>query len=261
MSTFQRPTLDERTGKWYIATHIDDFFGRHEYGIRYPDGHTVPEVEKKDWDTIHNRVNPESCDFDVRKPMLRWAQEFRVVLAEPDWKECFEVFDEKSEPYPYDRCLTKFEFERFLKQCPHTEATPDDFMEKPDVAVEDAGAHKAVITKHENGRQDVEIQVTRLNLENRTPEDDAAEDKIIDALSKQIVRVVVLHRPSNDSAAFDSPRTEVRKRAIQVAHKHIAAIKRAAKLPMGVDFEEPPLSEYAVIEFYKDGATQVSKLA
>lgn len=123
-----------------------------------------------------------------------------------------------------------------------------------------AGAHEATVTNHDDGRQDVEIKVNRLDIKNRTHEDTLAEDKIIEAMSKQIVRVVLLHKPTNDSAAFDSPLPEVRKRSIQVAQKHIEAIKKAANLPEGVDFEEPPLSEYAVIEFYKDGSTRVTKL-
>jgi len=96
---------------------------------------------------------------------------------------------------------------------------------------------------------DVEITVNRLNIENRTPEDTMAEKKIIEAMSKKVVRVVVIHKPTNENASFESPLPLVRKRAEQVVRAHIDAIKAKANLPDSVDFQEPPLSDYIVVEF------------
>lgn len=74
--------------------------------------------------------------------------------------------------------------------------------------------------ENEPKRQDVTIEVKRLNIENRTPEDTAAEEKIIEAMSKRMVRVVLVHKPTNEFASFESPVSQVRIRAEQVAEKH-----------------------------------------
>lgn len=105
---------------------------------------------------------------------------------------------------------------------------------------------KVITTKHEDGRQDVEIHVSRLNLENRTPEDDKAEAAILEAMSKKIVRVVVLHKPTNEFASFNSPLPEVRKRAEAVAQSH-----NEKRIRVEGAFEETK-ADYVVVEFDAD---------
>lgn len=105
---------------------------------------------------------------------------------------------------------------------------------------------ETVTTKHEDGRQDVQVKVTRLNIENRTPEDDIAEEKIIDAMSKKIVRVVVIHKPTNDFASFNSPLPFVRQRAEEVVKAH--AEKRVR---LEGAFEET-IKDYCIVEFDAD---------
>lgn len=105
---------------------------------------------------------------------------------------------------------------------------------------------KTTETKHEDGRQDVRVEVTRLDIENRTPEDTIAEGKIIEAMSKKIVRVVVIHKPTNDFASFDSPLPLVRKRAEEVAKSH-----HEKRLRVEGAFQEK-LQDYVVVEYDAD---------
>jgi len=45
MSNFQEETRHPETGVLYIATHIDDYFGRHQYGVQFPDGKVFRRYE------------------------------------------------------------------------------------------------------------------------------------------------------------------------------------------------------------------------
>lgn len=38
MSTYTKETRNPVTGEWEIALWMDDHFGRHRYGVRFPDG-------------------------------------------------------------------------------------------------------------------------------------------------------------------------------------------------------------------------------
>lgn len=127
---------------------------------------------------------------------------------------------------------------------------------KQDVSRETQEDGKEVITtKHEDGRQDVEIKVNRLNIENRTPEDTIAEEAIIKAMSKKMVRVIVVHKPTNDSTHFECPLPLVRKRAEEV----VQAYNKMLAEKLGVAGAEAPKSEFVVVEV--DGAiVRVSSL-
>lgn len=49
MNTFERETKNPRTGKWEKAMWIDDHFGLHHYGVKFPDGtiYNPDEVDLK----------------------------------------------------------------------------------------------------------------------------------------------------------------------------------------------------------------------
>lgn len=111
------------------------------------------------------------------------------------------------------------------------------------VSVEHSEGKKTITTKHEDGRQDVEIVVNRLDLNDRTPEDTIAEEKIIDAMSKKIVTVVVIHKPTNESATFACPLPLVRKRAEEVVFAH-----HDKRVNLEGAFHESP-KDYCVVEF------------
>ncbi len=47
MSSYTKTTLNPRTCKWEKCLWIDDYFGRHKYGVKFPDGWVVdPEKEE-----------------------------------------------------------------------------------------------------------------------------------------------------------------------------------------------------------------------
>ena len=43
MSSFNRKTKHPRTGKLEEAEWLDDYFGNHNYGVRFPDGSVFRE--------------------------------------------------------------------------------------------------------------------------------------------------------------------------------------------------------------------------
>lgn len=48
MSNFYQPTLDPRTKKTVQAEWLDDYFGPHRYGVRFPDGKVFSQREVLD---------------------------------------------------------------------------------------------------------------------------------------------------------------------------------------------------------------------
>ena len=38
MSSYTRLTKNPKTGKWEDAYWLDDFYGPHQYAVRFPDG-------------------------------------------------------------------------------------------------------------------------------------------------------------------------------------------------------------------------------
>lgn len=91
-------------------------------------------------------------------------------------------------------------------------------------------------------KKDVVVKVNRLNLNDRTPEDTIAEKAIIEAMSKKEVRVVVIHKPSNDFAQFKCKLPEVRAKATEVVQKH------ADKLHSSDLRYDLKLSDYIIME-------------
>lgn len=51
MSTYSRETKNPDTGEWEIATWIDDYFGSHNYGVRFPSMETkVFRADERKWE-------------------------------------------------------------------------------------------------------------------------------------------------------------------------------------------------------------------
>ena len=38
MSNYLAKTKNPKTGKWEMAHWFDDYYGKHEYGVMFPDG-------------------------------------------------------------------------------------------------------------------------------------------------------------------------------------------------------------------------------
>lgn len=53
MSTYTRETKNPLTGKYEVAVWMDDYFGHHNYGVKFPDG------------TIYN---PQFTTLKTREP-------------------------------------------------------------------------------------------------------------------------------------------------------------------------------------------------
>lgn len=102
--------------------------------------------------------------------------------------------------------------------------------------------HKSIETKHPDGRQDVTIQINRLDIKDRTPEDTEAEAKIIDAMSNTKVGVLVIYKYNNDNIYFTCALPNVRKNAEMVIEKY-----RKENMHLDVRVEDFIIVESAVV--------------
>ena len=90
MSTYLKQTKHPITGEWHEATWIDDFYGRHRYGVQFPDGGTYnPEktkLETRDDETVSNTEKIEEMVRDfcsvVPKSKSEVRQRIQQALAE-----------------------------------------------------------------------------------------------------------------------------------------------------------------------------------
>lgn len=155
MSSYTRSTQHPLTGKIEVAEWLDDYFGSHNYGIKFPDG----KIFRAD-------------EFVWRLNLIEDIVEIAKAPANPT----IEINDNVS----INGLKTVEE------------------IKKPD------------------GSQDVKVTVNRLNLNNRTKEDTEAETKIVEALLKKIVNVIIIHKVTNNFANFKSPISQVRNRAEEV---------------------------------------------
>ena len=95
---------------------------------------------------------------------------------------------------------------------------------------------------NQNNKQDVTVVVNRLNIENRTEADNIAEKAIIEAMTNREVRVVVIHKPTNDFAQFKCKLPEVRAKASEVIKKH------SEKLFTNIIKDEVKPTDYIIME-------------
>lgn len=184
MSTYKKSTKHPDTGEWEDATWMGDYFGNHNYGVRFSDG---------------SIFDPRDTELETRN--------VPIASVEID----------------------------------------------TDVIEEDAGAHKATVTKHPDGRQDVRIDVTRLDIE----EDDELSMKAKETIEKDVlpriqeamVQVVVIHRYSTASTSKMVKLSQVRKYAE-------FAVAEFSKGTMGVRKED-----FIVVEVHEGSyLTRVSTL-
>lgn len=50
MSSFQREAINPKTGEIELADFLDDYYGRHQYGVKFNDGCVYKEEEVKQID-------------------------------------------------------------------------------------------------------------------------------------------------------------------------------------------------------------------
>lgn len=195
MSSYQKQTVHPETKQIENAEWLDDYFGNHNYWVRFPSDGKVFRADDFDW-----LQNPETLAFEGR-------------LKYGDLPITIDITDKGSR------------------------------WDHPMRELEEKDGKKTITTKHEDGRQDVAIEVKRLDLNERTPDDTFAESKIIDAMSKKIVTVVVIHKPTNESATFACPLPLVRKRAEEVVFAH-----HDKRVNLEGAFHESP-KDYCIVEF------------
>lgn len=70
MSNFKKWTRHPETGAWEIADWLDDFYGPHEYAVRFSDGKTFrPKgLETRDW--TQEEIEEESKKSNFYAPSL-----------------------------------------------------------------------------------------------------------------------------------------------------------------------------------------------
>ncbi len=165
MSTYTKSTKHPDTGEWENAVWMDDYFGNHNYGVKFTDGSV----------------------FDPRYTELETRNENQAEVR----------------------------------------------LDEPEITVEDAGAHTATITKHPDGRQDVRIDVTRLDI----AEDDelsmdakkVIEEDVLPRIQEAMVQVVVIHRHSTASTSKMVKLSQVRRYAEFSVEQFQKEVKNARK--------------------------------
>lgn len=45
MSNFDAPAIHPVTGETYMCHYLGDYFGKHKYGVQFPDGEIYPEED------------------------------------------------------------------------------------------------------------------------------------------------------------------------------------------------------------------------
>jgi len=107
MSTFSQQTKHPVTGEWHEATWIDDFYGRHHYGVRFPNGETF-NPDKIQLETRDDELEESACkecngelsallnivthtnpDYDYYE-CKSCGENFNMVIQESTAKERFE---------------------------------------------------------------------------------------------------------------------------------------------------------------------------
>lgn len=187
MSSYLRDTEHPETKKAERAEWLDDYFGQHNYGVRFPSDGKVFRADEFEWAINHDKEVLEG----VHRGGLRTV-EITKVGKHID----------------------------FGKQDMHEEGKEPE-------------------------RKDVTVSVNRLNLKDPTEEDKVAEKAITERLSKVAVRVVLIHKPSNDFASFEVKLPEVREAAMQV----VKSFNKRLEEKLGVKGAEAPLSEFVLVEY------------
>jgi len=63
MSTFFKQTKHPKTKEWQVATWMDDYYGKHRYGVKFPSGEVFdPEntrLTTKDYKVKINKEKPK----------------------------------------------------------------------------------------------------------------------------------------------------------------------------------------------------------
>ncbi len=76
MSNYAALTKHPETGKWVNATWVDDHFGRHRYGVFFPDGKVFREEQIDGVDILGILADDESTTIQPLDEKLQKLQDF-----------------------------------------------------------------------------------------------------------------------------------------------------------------------------------------
>mgnify|MGYP006865017930 CR=1 FL=1 len=71
MSSFGAPTFHPKTGKIEDALWFDDYFGRHHYGVQFPDGE-VFDPYKDECERVHPKAADHIDALEKQIEGLKW---------------------------------------------------------------------------------------------------------------------------------------------------------------------------------------------
>lgn len=153
MSSYIKQTVNPDTHEMEDAEWLDDYFGQHNYGVRFPSTGIVYRADEYRW---HE---------DLEMMSFRAVEHIGGVVTR-----------------------VKTEAGKTIK-----------------------------MTKHEDGRQDVTVEVNSIDV---SPQDESTamakeviDTKILPAITDAIIVVTVIHKPTNDHATFRCKRKDVRQNA------------------------------------------------
>jgi len=205
MSSYQRKTQHPLDLHFETAEWLDDYFGQHNYGVRFPSDGKVFRADEFEW-----QASPEHAGSLVPTFIFKKQMTIEQTHKGSRWEHPLVEVDESED------------------------------------------GKKTTITRHEDGRQDVKVEVNRLDLHNRTPEDTKAEAVIINRLSKEKVGVLIIHAGTRDKVYFTCSLTEVRKNSEMVIGKYLEAHP---------DLKEAGTDQFIIVESaVVDKVPTVSKL-
>ena len=103
-------------------------------------------------------------------------------------------------------------------------------------------------------QKDVVVKVKTLNVDETTPEGIEAkrviEEKIIPRLASEDVKVIVIHKPSNQSASADVKLPQVKEYAREAI----------GDFPIDDDGNYAYVNDFVIVEVHKSGKTRVSSM-
>lgn len=75
MSTYKASTQHPFTGEWEMATWLDDHYGPHKYGVRFPNGDT--------FDPREHELKTMGFDERMNEAYTEWYQKHKP--EDPTW--------------------------------------------------------------------------------------------------------------------------------------------------------------------------------
>lgn len=89
MSSYTRMTKNPKSGEFEQAEWLDDYFGSHQYGVRFPDGSVVePDFQKN---------LPETREFTAEERLVQVEKQLSQALKElNEWRRAYEQMKTKN---------------------------------------------------------------------------------------------------------------------------------------------------------------------